>query len=827
RAVELRLAAHLDALEAMHSVYLASTSVTADEFHRGTSVWLRKQPGIQALGWHERVPREALAAFEAAARADGLIDYRVFEREPLAVADTDVYAMRRVEPLAGNETALGINALSIPAARDAIRRAERSDAPFASAAFRLTQDAATTGQLGVVIYRAVHGPDGPVAGLPRGLVFLTLRMEDALARLAVDAPGYLRLCLLDTDPETGPVRLAGPTECGAATASPTVYRAALPFAGRAWELRVEAYGGVAGRAGSDHGTAWLFSVAALAAAGMMGALLLIVTGRARRTDAVVAERTEELRRQIAERRLAEAALRQSEQRFRDIFQAVPIGVVYTDLQGRIEQPNQAFCTLTGYSEAALLGLSLPALTHPEDRAAAAEARAALLDSRLPLSRLRQRCLTQSGTTLWVLGTHSVLRDEQGAPFRIVSLFEDLSEPMRLEAAERARERAELSNRAKSEFLSRMSHELRTPLNGMLGFAQLLDLDRETPLADRHHRWVGQIQQAGWHLLDMINDVLDLSRIESGTLQLQAEPLALEPLIVASMALVAPQAAQRRIELIRGMADHAPLHVMADATRVKQILTNLLSNAVKYNHEGGSVVIGTRVAAPVADGPPMLELTVTDTGVGMTPLQLGQLFQPFNRLGRERSSTEGTGIGLVIARLLAERHGGSLDASSEAGRGSTFRLRLPLTTEVHAATEAGHLDDIDPAVYRSRHVLYIEDNDINVEVMRGILAQRPQVRLEIATTGLDGLAAVRTAPPDLVLLDLGLPDIGGLTLLQHLKADQRTADIPVVIVSADALPAQIQAARRAGAVRYLTKPVSVEDTLTVVDELLGQVTTRFG
>ncbi|HSV68998.1 MAG TPA: CHASE domain-containing protein [Methylibium sp.] len=825
-SVELRLAAHLDALEALHSVFLASNAVTGEEFRRATAVWLRKLPSIQALGWHERVPREAIPGFEAAARADGLAGFRVFDREPGHANDPAVYAMRRVEPAERNSAALGVNVLSIAAARAAIGRAEVSDAAFASAGFRLTQDAA--GPAGVVVYRAVHGAGGPAGGPPRGLVFLTLRMEDTLARLTAGAPSYLRVCLIDTDAEPGATRLAGAPGCAAAAApSSTVHRSALPFAGRAWELRVEAFGGVAGRTGSDHGAAWLFSVTALAAAGMMGALLLMVTGRARRTEVAVAARTEELREQIAERRLAESALRQSERRFRDIFQAVPVGVAYTDLQGRIEQPNQAFCTLTGYTESELLGLSVPALTHAADRAADAEARAGLLDGRVPMVRLRLRYLTKAGQTLWVHVTMSLLRDEQGAPFRIVGLIEDLSEPLRLEEAERARERAEVSNRAKSEFLSRMSHELRTPLNGMLGFAQLLDLDRETPLGDRHHRWVGQIQQAGWHLLDMINDVLDLSRIESGTLQLQVEPLSLEPLIVASMALVAPQAAQRRIELIRDLTDHAPLHVLADATRVKQILTNLLSNAVKYNHDGGRVLIGTRIAAPAAAGTPVLELTVTDTGVGMTPLQLGQLFQPFNRLGRERSSTEGTGIGLVIARLLAERHGGSLDASSEAGRGSTFRLRLPLTSEAHAVTEAGGLDGVDATAYHSRHVLYIEDNDINVEVMRGILARRPQVRLEVATTGLDGLATVRTSPPDLVLLDMGLPDIGGMSLLQHLKADERTADIPVVVVSADAMPAQIQAALAAGAVRYLTKPVSVEDLLAAVDEQLAQAVTRFG
>ncbi len=825
RTVELRLASHLDALDALHSVYIASDDVTAAEFRSATAVWLRKLPSVQALGWHERVAREALPAFEAAARAEGHAGYRVFDRDPVAASDPAVYAMRRVEPRRGNDIALGVNVLSIPAARAAIARAEAGDAAVASAAFRLTQE--SEHQAGVVVYRAVHGPQGPAGGPPRGLVFLTMRMEDALARLVEGTPGYLQACLLDADAPPELRHLAGPAACAAAADGATVQRSALPFAGRQWELRVFAPGGIAGRSGSDRGAAWLFSVTALAAAGMMGALLLIVTGRARRTEAAVADRTEELREQITERRLAEHALRQSEQRFREFFQSLPIGVIYTDLEGRVEHPNEAFCRMTGYSEPELLGLTVSTLTHPEDHATDRAARDAMLAGRMSLHRVRKRYLAKGGEALWVRATVSLLRDDEGAPLRFVALIEDISEQLRLEAAEHARERAESSSRAKSEFLSRMSHELRTPLNAMLGFAQLLELDREALLSDRHRRWVAQIQQAGWHLLDMINDVLDLSRIESGTLQLQPEPLPLEPLIVASMALVAPQAAARRIDLQRDLATHAPLHVLADATRVKQILTNLLSNAVKYNHDGGKVLIATRVTEPGGGAEPMLELTVTDTGVGMTPHQLAQLFQPFNRLGRERGETEGTGIGLVIARLLAERHGGSLDASSEPGSGSTFRLRLPLTADHAETTAAVGLDEADSAAYHSRHVLYIEDNDINVEVMRGILSRRPQVLMSVATTGLDGLAAVRTTTPDLVLLDMNLPDIGGMALLQHLKADERTAEIPVVIVSADAMPAQIQAALQAGAARYLTKPVSVEDTLAVVDEQLAQAVTRFG
>ena len=830
RTVELRLGAHLDALDAMHSIYLASHDVDRDEFARASAVWLRKLPSLQAIGWHERVMRDNVPAFEAAVRAEGRSAFRVFERDAsLSADDAELIVMRHVAPEPGNDVALGVNVLSIRAARETIARARLSGGPTASPGFRLTQE--TGHQVGVVVYSAVVrgvGADSPL----EGLVFLTLRMEDALARLAAGAPGYLEVCLVDTEAPPDSRRLAGPAECAASRPGDHwTHHAALPFAGRAWELHVRAPRGVPTGAASgpfsgESASAWLFSLTGLLGTGMMGALLLLVTGRTRLTEAAVAERTEQLEYEIAERQLTEQALRESEQRFRSIFNSVPIGVVYADLSGRIRQPNAAYCAMTGYSEEELLSLSIASLTHPDDRAGDVKAQQDLVDGKLPVYRRRKRYLTKPGLPLWVSATVSLLRNEQGEPHRLVGLVEDITEHLRLEEAENARDSAETANRAKNEFLSRMSHELRTPLNAMLGFAQLLDLDRGEPLHERHRMWVTQIQQAGWHLLEMINDVLDLSRIESGTLSLQIESLSLEPLIAASMALVEPQARGRGLTLVRTMTDHPPLQVVGDATRVKQILTNLLSNAVKYNRDAGEVRVTTR-RIEMPDGDWQLELDVCDTGMGIEQQQLAQLFQPFNRLGRERGTTEGTGIGLVIAKLLAERQGGSLQVHSEPGVGSTFTLRLPLDMQATPADAPDSVGDATDAAYNRRHVLYIEDNETNVEVMRGIFGLRPQVRLAVATTGLDGLAAVRTTPPDLILLDMHLPDIDGMALLQHLKSDARSSDIPVIAVSADALPAQITTALTSGAARYLTKPVSIEEVLEVLDELLSQLTTRFG
>jgi CheY-like chemotaxis protein/anti-sigma regulatory factor (Ser/Thr protein kinase) len=263
-------------------------------------------------------------------------------------------------------------------------------------------------------------------------------------------------------------------------------------------------------------------------------------------------------------------------------------------------------------------------------------------------------------------------------------------------------------------------------------------------------------------------------------------------------------------------------LLGDATRVKQILTNLLSNAVKYNKDGGRIQITSRAATIDT-----AEVTVTDSGIGMTPQQLAELFQPFNRLGRERSALQGTGIGLVISKRLAELMGGSLRARSAVGEGTAFTLVLPRLSDPDTVpSDLQPIAETEPE-YHERIVLYVEDNETNVEVMRGILAQRPQVRLEVSVTGGDGLARIRDVQPDLVLLDMHLPDMHGLQLLRELRGDPLTAGIPVVVVSADALASQIDAALQAGATNYLTKPVGVSEVLAVVDELLDSVETRYG
>ncbi|MDO8419666.1 MAG: CHASE domain-containing protein, partial [Rubrivivax sp.] len=777
-----RLSAPVYALQALHSAARARGELDAETLREASRWWLGQPIPLQAMGYSVRVGLDALPAFEAAARAQGQGAYRVFDRDGgrARAADGEVVALRHVEPATGNAAAVGVNALSIPAAREAIQATRRSGLPAATAGFRLTQSAVE--ESGVVIYQALYRGE-PASEAERmtsfrGVVFVTLRTEAALAGLAPEDQRHLRWCLVEPASEARHRRLAGDAGCEAAVPT-TAHRfdavRTLQLGGRDYELRVST--DVADVPGHQREAAWLLALAGLGSTAMLGALLLTITGENRRTELAVQNGTTELRRQVAERAQAERALRESELRLRSIFDHAPIGVMFLDPSGHLIECNPRLCELIGRSADALRGRSLTEIVHPDEVTRLRRQRRDLFAGtpNAVLEPVRMR--PADGHELLVRLSASALRDERGRVVRIVGVLEDITEHRRLQASEHALHRAEAANRAKSDFLSRMSHELRTPLNAMIGFSQLLGMDREPGLAPHQREWTLQIQRAGWHLLEMINETLDLARIESGAVPLVLTPMELAPLVSASRAMVAASAEQHGVALHERLARNAPA-LMGDATRVKQILTNLLSNAVKYNRPGGTATVSSRRVEN-----DMVEIVVTDTGLGMTDEQQAALFQPYNRLGRENSEIEGTGIGLVISRRLAELMGGTLEATSRAGEGSKFTLRLPVAEAAEPVPE--RYTDTSPAPYRERRVHYVEDNETNIEVMRGVLALRAQVVLETSALGLDGMASIRRRRPDLILLDMQLPDISGIELLRHLKRDDLLADIPVVVVSADA------------------------------------------
>jgi PAS domain S-box-containing protein len=391
-----------------------------------------------------------------------------------------------------------------------------------------------------------------------------------------------------------------------------------------------------------------------------------------------------------------------------------------------------------------------------------------------------------------------------------------NEQLQQEIAERRRaeEEADRANRAKSDFLSRMSHELRTPLNGILGFAQLLEM--ESLPADQEES-VTHILKAGRHLLGLINEVLDISRIEAGRLQLSLEPVPVGETLRGAVDLVRPLAAQRDIALVAEVADDHR-HVLADRQRLQQVLLNLLSNAVKYNRTRGAVAVSCEERSGGR-----LRMLVTDTGHGISPDKIERLFTPFDRLGAEGAGIEGTGLGLALSKHLVEVMGGTLDVTSQVGVGSTFAVEFPLTT---APADALKLPAASPTVQAERGegrmvVLYIEDNVSNLRLVEQVLGRRPQTTLLSAMQGQLGLDLAREHRPDLILLDLHLPDVPGDEVLRRLREEPQTRGIPVVILSADATPGQVERLLAAGAQAYLTKPLDVRQLLALVDQRMSQ------
>lgn len=372
------------------------------------------------------------------------------------------------------------------------------------------------------------------------------------------------------------------------------------------------------------------------------------------------------------------------------------------------------------------------------------------------------------------------------------------------------EEARAASLAKTHFLSRTSHELRTPLNAIMGFAQLLRTDLADSDAAAH---LDQILVASRHLLGLIDEVLDIARIESGELRLETGPLRLAPLVAECLAFVEPLAAQRGVRLGTPKVP-ASLLVMADHQRLRQVVLNLLSNAIKYNRPSGTVMV-----LAVAEEP-WIRLDVIDTGVGIRPALLPRLFSPFERLDAESGPEQGTGLGLALSRQLMARMGGEIEVKSQPGVGSTFSLRLPRADDqvpIAASTPAGSAGRSEPIAVRQRRILVVEDNASNVALMKALLARRPEWVMALAS---DGDAALRMAcaePPDLIVLDLDLPGRSGESVLAELKRASGLADIPVVIVSADAQPATVARLRQAGADDYLTKPLQVSEFLRLLDQ----------
>jgi PAS domain S-box-containing protein len=526
------------------------------------------------------------------------------------------------------------------------------------------------------------------------------------------------------------------------------------------------------------------------------------------TDNTARQQVEEERKKLDQR------LRDQQFYTRSLIESNIDALMTTDPSGIISDVNKQMEVLTGCTRDELIGAPFKNyFTDPER----AEAGIKLVLSEKKVTNYELTACARDGKQTLVSYNATTFYDRDRTLQGVFAAARDVTESKRLNTElEGAMLLAEKANLAKSEFLSSMSHELRSPLNAIIGFGQLLESDSPPPTNSQKES-IAQILHAGWHLLKLVDEILDLAKIESGQVPMLKEPVSLTEIMFDCQGMIEPQAQHRGVSMTFPLFE-IPHFVLADPTRVKQVLINLLSNAIKYNVKSGAVDVTCGESAPGR-----IRVSIRDTGAGLSPEQLPQLFREFNRLGQENGGEEGTGIGLVVAKRLVELMGGTIGVESTVGTGSVFWFELisasiygrPVARGGTTASARRHL----PRKASQRTVLYVEDNPANIKLVEQIIARQPNISLLTAVNGDSGIEIARAAQPAVILMDINLPGISGIEALRTLRGDPETAHIPVLAVSANAMPLDIVKGLEAGFFRYITKPIKINEFIEALDVAL--------
>ncbi|MBI3774110.1 MAG: response regulator [Gammaproteobacteria bacterium] len=799
--MEAALAKQLESLAWITHYYASSEHFTRDGFRQFVAPIIAENGAARALEWLPKVPDTQRTKFEAQVRNEGFADFQIVERDSnnrrvRAASRPEYYPVTYVEPWVGNEIVFGYDLASEPKRRAALNQARSTGRPTVSARVRLLQQNNEAPERGVVLFF-------PVISL-QGFVLEVITLDNLVD--TVMRPSDRDLFTLELTDQSAPpaeqLLFPGGAVAPSSQAMALSYLRSIEFAGRKWQAR---FSPTPAYMQQNNGwQSWVVLAAGLMFVSLLETFLLSVSGRATRVERMIEQRTYELS--------------QAHRVVSDAQRIAHLGHWSWDLHSNAERWSAEQARIFGFeaNELTISHEKFIEAIHPGDRETVATAIQTALNGKNSY-RVECRIRQVAGALRHVVYVGEVERGAGGTPLRMVGIVLDVTERKRVELEIiAAKEEAMRANRAKSEFLSSMSHELRTPLNAVLGFAQLLGYDQQ--LTAQHQATVTKIRTAGEHLLNLINDVLDLSRIETGHVNLSMEPVALDPLIDECRILTQALADKRGLHFVASQCG-AGVYVQVDRTRLKQVLVNLLSNAVKYNCEGGEI----ELSYTLHDG--SVCISVRDTGKGLSADQQAHLFQSFNRLGQERGEIEGTGIGLVITKRLVELMQGELTFRSSVDVGTVFSIELLTVPTPQAAEEkvqavAEQMQHAAPPVKFS--LLCVEDNPVNMTLVQALVKKIwPQSSFVGAGSAEAGLDIAFKQNFDVILMDINLPGMDGYAALDYLKADMRTAHVPVLALTANAMREDVQRGKDAGFAAYLTKPFDMGLLIDTVSALLAQ------